>query len=374
MSRPKADFDVAIIGAGPAGATAAIELARAARTVVVFEKKRFPRDKICGGCLSGPAVTCLQELLGNERRLPGPLVGLPGIPCRRISFVIGTSRLECNPSGATRITLRSELDACLTDIAQQEGAEVRYGQTAQLEFSDASWCVRVGSECIRADIILLAAGLGRQINKLGISAQRTGRRLIAQQWLQPTNIALPKLGEVELHWLRGGYVGLATPNQDQCVVALASEAVGRDGESAFERLRRLNPDAAIWSALPPDAPYRFHAMGTAGFPWLPNRLGIGNVLLIGDLAGYAEPYSGDGIAQAMSSARSAARAIMLGSDILAYYTSLIRRRHRRLVQRSRMLSRLLRTSMVHGLATRCRVLPENLLSRIVEYVHVKGTV
>ncbi len=155
MSRPKADFDVAIIGAGPAGATAAIELARAARTVVVFEKKRFPRDKICGGCLSGPAVTCLQELLGNERRLPG-------IPSRCISFVIGTSRLECNPCGATRITLRSELDACLTDIAQEEGAEVRYGQTAQLEFSDASWCIRVGSECISADIILLAAGLGRQ--------------------------------------------------------------------------------------------------------------------------------------------------------------------------------------------------------------------
>ncbi len=115
-------------------------------------------------------------------------------------------------------------------------------------------------------------------------------------------------------------------------------------------------------------------MGTAGFPWLPNRLGIGNVLLIGDLAGYAEPYSGDGIAQAMSSAGSAARAIMHGTDILAYYTCLIRRRHRRLVQRSRMLSRLLRTSMVHGLATHCRVLPENLLSRIVEYVHVKGMV
>ena len=175
-------------------------------------------------------------------------------------------------SGATRITLRSELDACLTDIAQQEGAEVRYGQAAQLEFSDASWCVRVGGERIRADTILLAAGLGRQINKLGISAQRTGRRLIAQQWLQPTNIALPRLGEVELHWLRGGYVGLATPKPDQCVVALASEAVGCDSESAFERLRRLNPDAAIWSALPPDAPCQDSGVSFFSLPAWAGRL------------------------------------------------------------------------------------------------------
>ncbi len=367
MIRSKTDFDVAIIGAGPAGSAAAIELARADRRVIVFEQKRFPRDKVCGGCLSGPAVAHLQRLVGNKR-------AVPGIAGRRISFVMGAYRLCCNPNGATRITLRSEFDAWLAEIADQEGAEVRYGQRAQLEFGDAGWDVRVGSERKRADIILLAAGLSGCPREIGIGAQHRGRRLIAQQWIQPSNIALPQPGEVELHWLRGGYVGLATLKKDQCVVALAAEAAGHNGMSTFERLRRLNPEAAIWSALPAEAPHRFDAKGAGGFPWLPSRLGVGNVLLIGDLAGYAEPYAGEGIAQAMNSAGCAAKAIMRGRDILPYYTSLIRRHHQRIVRRRRLLSRLLRTSMMQALAARRLVLPEPLLSRIVECVHVKGIV
>ncbi len=54
MPRCDTHVDAAIIGAGPAGSAAAIELARSGRQVVVIEKQRLGRDKVCGGCLAGP--------------------------------------------------------------------------------------------------------------------------------------------------------------------------------------------------------------------------------------------------------------------------------------------------------------------------------
>ena len=84
----KAEFDVAIIGAGPAGSAAAIELARAGRRTLLIEKKRFPREKVCGGCLSGPATARLRQLLGPDRPLPG-------VEATQATFVIGSYRLAC---------------------------------------------------------------------------------------------------------------------------------------------------------------------------------------------------------------------------------------------------------------------------------------
>src|SRR5690606_14255071 len=110
-------------------------------------------------------------------------------------------------------------------------------------------------------------------------------------------------------WLAGGYVGLASPRAGEVVVALAAkrsgasragqvDETGRQGycprseapQNAFERLRVLNPDANLWTVLPADGPQRYQAHGSAGFPWKPPVLGRGNVLLVGDAAGYEEPY------------------------------------------------------------------------------------
>ncbi|NMC48878.1 MAG: FAD-dependent oxidoreductase, partial [Desulfovibrio sp.] len=59
MSR---DYDVIVVGAGPAGASAALHAARLGLRVLVLDKKKFPREKTCGDALSSTSLTCLEEL------------------------------------------------------------------------------------------------------------------------------------------------------------------------------------------------------------------------------------------------------------------------------------------------------------------------
>ena len=364
---PKCDtqVDVAIIGAGPAGSAAAIELARNGRKVVVIEKQRLGREKVCGGCLAGPVVRHLRHLLGPDQPLPG-------VEGTRVTFVMGQSRLTCRPNGATRLIARGEFDALLAKAAATAGAEMRYGEKATLERGDSGWDVLAGGSRIRAGTILLACGLSGLPQGLRIKGRPRKRRLIAQQWVQPTEGLLPEVGSVELHWLRGGYIGLATPEAGRCVIALMADAPEHAGESAWGRLRRLNPDAPIAAILPADAPQRYGAKGCAGFPWAPQRLGDGNALLIGDAAGYEEAFSGEGIKQAMCSAKCASQLILEGGPILERYTSMMRRQHRPVARRARLISRVLRTSFVHSLASRPPGLTRRLLENLLERVYVQG--
>lgn len=355
--------DVIVIGAGPAGSTAATLLARAGRHVLLIEKERFPREKVCGGCLSGAALEYLRNLLGPSRRLPGT-------PARQITFVIGAHRLTCRPNGRSWMTLRAELDALLAQTAVEAGAEVHHGESATLEPAAEGWHVRVGERRFRPNWILLGSGITGVARALRLPSQSVRRRLLSQQWTQPADGPLPGLGETELHWLRGGYVGLATPSPGRCVVALAAEAERVRGESPLAGLLRLNPHATVWQALASEMTRSCHRSGAAGFPWRPRRPGAANVLLIGDAAGFEEPYSGEGIGQAMRSATFAAQAVLAGGDVLGCYTRLMHGRHCAVLERTRWISRMLRLPLVHGLAEVGPVLPGALLGRVIERVHV----
>lgn len=364
MGRSDSRVDVAIVGAGPAGASAAIMLARAGRSVLMIEKQRFPREKVCGGCLSGSALLALRALLGPDRPLPGVAGSL-------IAVVLGDHRSSCDPRGRTWMSPRAQLDARLCEAASSAGACVRFGEPARFARGDFGWDVLVGEDRIQATTILIASGLGGLSRQVGICGRGIARPMLAQQWVQPAESPLPPLGAVELHWLHGGYVGLATPDSGRCVVAIAARAAMVAGRTPFEGLRRLNPRASIWDMLPSDAPRRYGARGAAGFPWIPQRLGAANVLLIGDAAGYPEPFSGAGIGQALYSAQCAAQALLEGGDLQIKYAARMRP-HTRMFRRTRIISSVL-NRVVPFLPT-FKVLPvvEWCLSRCVERIHVRG--
>ncbi len=366
MGRPDVQVDVAIVGAGPAGSSAAIALARAGRCVLMVEKQRFPREKVCGGCLSGPTVVALGALLGTVRKLPG-------VAGNRITFVLGDLRSTCHPQGRTWMSPRAQLDAYLCETASAAGASVRFGEAATLVRGDAGWEVLLGQDRIQATTILIASGLGGLCRQVGIPGRSVLRPMLAQQWVQPAEPPLPPLGAVELHWLRGGYVGLATPETGRCVVALAANAAMVAGRSPYEGLRKLNPRASIWNMLPSDAPRQYGAKGTAGFPWIPERLGVANVLLIGDASGYPEPFSGAGIAQAIESARCAARAVLDGGDVQTQYAALMRPHFRR-YRRTRMVSSVLNQVAKFLPSFEAPPMVDWLLSRCVERIHIRGNV
>ncbi len=364
MGRADSRVDVVIVGAGPAGASAAIVLARAGRSVLLIEKQRFPREKVCGGCLSGPTHLALKTLLGPDRPLPG-------VAGSMITVVFGDYRSTCYPQGRTWMSPRARLDACLCETASSAGACVRFGEPATFASGDFGWDVLVGQERIEATTILIASGLGGLSRQVGICGRDPARPMLAQQWVQPAEAPLPPLGAVELHWLRGGYVGLATPEPGRCVVAIAARAAVVAGLTPFEGLRRLNPRASIWNMLPSDAPRRYGAKGTAGFPWIPQRLGADNVLLIGDASGYPEPFSGAGIGQAIDSARCAARALLEGGDLQKKYAALMRP-HKWRFRRTRIISSVLNRVVQYLPSFRALPGVEWFLSHCVERIHIRG--
>ncbi|MFG0318328.1 MAG: NAD(P)/FAD-dependent oxidoreductase, partial [Planctomycetota bacterium JB042] len=113
--------DVVVIGAGPAGGAAAIGLADRGRRVALVDRERFPRDKVCGGCLNPRAIRSLAALG----------VVPSGVPLRWLVLHAGGRTARVPLEGGLAVSRRS-LDAALVDAARARGVEVIEGVAATL--------------------------------------------------------------------------------------------------------------------------------------------------------------------------------------------------------------------------------------------------
>ena len=346
-----------------AGCAAAIQLARAGRRVVIFEKRRHPRDKTCGGCLSGRAVKFLKELLPTDDPLPG-------VAGTVVQFSIGRYRIQTASSGHSRLVCRRDLDHLLARLAVQSGATLIEDQAAVPVRESARWVLKAGTWRVEAETIQIAAGVGGLARTLGIDGIPPTRRLAGQSWTQQPGPGLPALGEAWMHWMRGGYVGLATCGPGQCIVGYAAEVTDEENGSLWLRLRELNPGNELWKSLPEDAPRRFDAQGAAGFPWSPQRLGVDNCILIGDAAGYVEPFTGEGMGQALCSARGACRAILAGGAVLAGYEQRMNAEYRGPARRLLWLGAALRNPALQWVSNLPPVVPQSWLAPLIQRIHV----
>jgi geranylgeranyl reductase family protein len=289
-----ARFDVAVVGAGPAGSTAAFRLATAGKKVLLVDKARFPRDKPCGG-----GVT-----LRAARLLPFSLEPVTEDVVTQVDVGLGYRRVFRRTADAPLVymTQRRRLDHFLVEQAAAAGAEVQEETIVDARELDA-------------DYVLAADGCnGTSAKQLGLGGGIVHG--VALEANFPHEARFAGAMTLEMAALPGGY-GWVFPKGDHVNVG-----VGGD-EDYGPQLRAALRTMCEAYGVDPDA-----ASETRGFR-LPMRtaetvLQRGSAAAIGDAAGLVDPFSGDGMYEAILSAKLATEAIL--ADDLAGYPAAVERR------------------------------------------------
>jgi geranylgeranyl reductase family protein len=298
--RTMAQFDVLVAGAGPAGSATAIHLARAGASVLLVDKARFPRDKPCGGGLTGRAL----------RHLPctvDPVVEhVVDHLVVRVGYRGKLGRRSSEP--LIDMTQRRRLDLHLAEQAAAGGAEFRDGVTVErIEMDDDGVTARVDGAPVRASFLVGADGANGVVSK----AAGLGDGIVRGVALEG-NVPWGVLGRepyegsawVELGIVPGGY-GWVFPKGDHANLGVGGWMT--EGPKLRSHLDRLAREHGVDpSALE----------GVRGHRLPMRKLGAaaarGRVLLVGDAAGLVDPLSGDGMYEAFVSAQRASAAILDG--------------------------------------------------------------
>jgi geranylgeranyl reductase family protein len=302
--------DALVVGAGPAGSAAALHLARGGARVVLAERARFPRDKPCGGGITGRAL----------RHAPCAIDSVVEDVVDRFELGLGyRKRFERRCDGPVILmTQRRRLDALLAEQAAAAGADLREAsRVEELAPGPDGATARVGGARLHAGVVVGADGAN------GITARAAGLgEGIVRGVAFEANVPWGRLPEeryrgravVELGVVPGGY-GWVFPKQTHANLGVGGWA--GEGPRLREHLVRLAHKHGVDAASLEDPRGHRLPMRRPG-ETAPAR---GRVLLVGDAAGLVDPLSGDGIYEAFVSARLAADAI-LGGDLGGYSAAL----------------------------------------------------
>jgi menaquinone-9 beta-reductase len=285
-------FDVAIIGAGPAGSSCAAFCAQAGLRTLLLERENFPREKVCGDCINPSCWPVLRRLELEDR-----VRALPHGKLRSVEF-IGINRQSVSialPEGAEIAVKRSIFDELLMSRARELGAQVFQKCTvAELGLTSA-WSIRAGNENFEAHTLVAADGRNSTVARLRNLLPRVGKERVALQ----AHIPLPtNFGDrVVLQFLREGYSGQAPSGNGELNLCL----VGRPNsisnlKSWAEKEFGMQADHT-WRTITP--------LTRRALPATQDRL-----FLVGDVARVVEPFTGEGIFYALRSGELAAQSIV----------------------------------------------------------------
>ncbi|HEV8021082.1 MAG TPA: NAD(P)/FAD-dependent oxidoreductase [Candidatus Lustribacter sp.] len=318
-----AKIDAVVVGGGPAGSTCALLLARAGLAVTLVERANFPRRKVCGEYLNSGAVAALDRIgvLGDVRAQAFGLHGVRLIPPRApaVELPFAHGALACE---------RETLDALLLRAAVYAGVTVVHGRVEDLLRDrgriDGVWVRNDDGSAyeVRARWTVGADGCGSLVaRRAGLTrrAWRTPRFAVGGHYAGFGDLG----GFIEMYVGAGAYFALNPLSQtttnvmvvvpktalakwsgfvDEGVAGKAAE-LGR-GHRSFAGAHRIGARAAAGPLA--------HSVRA------PVARGL---VLIGDAAGFLNPFTGQGVFLALTSAEAAAHAIVTSAGNIARETT-----------------------------------------------------
>jgi menaquinone-9 beta-reductase len=324
--------ETVVVGGGPAGAAAAALLAEAGREVVLVERERAARPKVCGEFVSTEALAATARL-----GLDAGALGAAAIERVRLTWR-GRSASAALPFPAAGLS-RTLLDRALLETARRRGADVRLGIAVRRieRAADGARVLCDGSE-ISARRVILATGK-HDLGGVRRSTRWPGRErmLGLKMHLRFGPAAAARLGRrVDLHVFRGGCAGLQPVEG-----GAANLCVTLDGE----RYRRAGGAfAALLAELGQENPALGDALAGAAWAW-PRPVAIARVPYgflrpeggddesvwhVGDQVAVTPSFTGDGLAMALESGIAAAESIIAGRPRRAFEAGFARRAARQM--------------------------------------------
>ncbi len=279
-------FDLIVVGGGPAGTSAAITAARAGAQVLLLERGKFPRHKVCGEFVSAESLALLSSLLSsNHSRLLADAVRIS-----RTRIFIDDAVLQSPISPAAASIARLDLDAGLWDSAMQAGVDCRQQVTVQSMSGTGGFRISCSSAEFEAKSVIDATG---RWSNLRSSLKQNGDTKwlgVKAHFCEP---APPQ--SVDLYFFEGGYCGVQPLGPDRVnACAMVQAARASSLEEVFELHPALRERSRAWKlATEPvtTSPLIFRVPEPVRGP----------VLLAGDAAAFVDPFVGDGISLALRS-------------------------------------------------------------------------
>ncbi|MEV0705153.1 geranylgeranyl reductase family protein [Saccharopolyspora sp. NPDC050389] len=331
--RPDEDAEVIVVGAGPAGSTAATYLARAGLDVLLLEKSVFPREKVCGDGITPRGVKQLIDLGIDTREEAGWLHN------RGLRVVGGGVRMELDwpslaafpPYGVVRP--RNDFDDLLARNAQRAGARLLQQTTVTGAITDERTGRIVGVEAktgpdrtpvtYRAPLVLACDGVSARLalsvgiekrddRPMGVAVRRYYTSPRTKDDFLESHLELWDRSNPDEPKLLPGYGWIFGMGDGTVNVGLGILSTSKAyGKTDYRQLMRswLDGTPEEWGFREENATGK---IGGAALPMGFNRMPHyrNGLLLVGDAGGMVNPFNGEGIAYAMESAALAAECVV----------------------------------------------------------------